>query len=141
MPITTEKLGPGILSFGVGPLAVQAQVTDVTIKWTEKVTSTPAIDVLSGEQVPEEEEVEYRAVLEFTALQDKLGAADLLAWSWTNKGTTQPFNFQPNTGTARKASGSVRVVPLNLGGKVKTRNTSTTTWACPIGSTPIIGAA
>lgn len=138
MAIKSHKLGPGVLTIGAGPLALEEQAVKATIKWKENVTSTPAIPVLSGGEIPEEEEVAFRCDLELEVLQDDLAAAGMVDYTWTNKGTTQPFTFRPNTALARKITGTVTVVPIDVGGEVKKRNTSTVTMRCTIAGNPTL---
>lgn len=140
MAIKSHKLGPGVFTIGVGPLALEAQITECTVKWAEKVTTTNAIDVLSGEQIPEEEEVSFRAQIDLTLLQDDLAAAGMIDYSWTNKGVSAAFKFIPNNTISRKITGTVSIVPIDVGGTVKQRNTSTVSWRCIIGGNPILAA-
>lgn len=124
MTILSYKLGPGTLTIGAGPLDVSAQVTKVQVTPEENVETTDAIDVLSGEQLAEEEEASYKFKLEATFLQDTLATSGLIAYSYAHMGETVPFVFIPNADLDRKVSGSLRVVPLTIGGDVKKRNTS-----------------
>lgn len=144
MAIKSYKLTNGVLHLGeagdVGDhMDVSAQMRAVTVKWSENVQSTDAIPVLSGEEIPEEEEATYKATLSGTFLQD-LDAAGIIDWTWDNKGLTKAFLFVPNAATERGVEGFVRVTPLDIGGEVAkpaTRPTSDFEWAC-IGD-PVFG--
>lgn len=140
MAIESFKMGPGTLKFDVGGTVkdVSCQITSGRVVPTADVETTDAIDVLCGEEIPEEEEVDYTWTLEFTVVQD-ISATSFVAWSWTNKGLTKTFEFIPNTASARKVTGSVRVDPVALGGDVKKRNTSDNTWK--VVGTPVLAAA
>jgi len=138
MTVLSHKLGPGVLTIGAGPLDVSAQVTACTVEWEEAVEVTAAIPVLSGEEVPEEEAATYKSKLTVTFLQDDLGAANLVSYTWTNKGTNVAFKFIPNNSIARKVTGTLRVVPVNVGGDVKVRNTSDVSFA--IIGVPVLAA-
>lgn len=128
MTIQSFKMGPGTLKFGAGLATdVSCQITKGTVTPSAEVDTTDAIDVLCGEEIPEEEEVDYTWSLDFTVVQD-IAAAGFIAWTWTNAGTEQAFEFIPNTVSARKVTGTVRVDPLALGGDVKIRNTSDGSW-------------
>lgn len=137
MTILSHKLGPGSLTLGTVPLDVTAQVTAVAIEPEESVNSTDAVDVLSGEQLAEEEEASYKYKLTATFLQDTLAAGGLVDFTWTNAGATVPFEFIPNDVLARKVTGSLRVIPLKVGGDVKKRNTSD--WSVSVIGTPVLG--
>lgn len=130
MPIVTEKLGPGVLTLGSGPLAVQQQLTSCKLVPAENVTIDDAVLVLSGEEVPEETTETYTWTLQGEFLQDLL-AAGVVAWSWANKGTEQTFTFEPNDnhGTEASFTGTVKPVPLQVGGdEVGKRMTAAFTW-------------
>lgn len=130
MTILSYKLGPGTLTLGAAPLDVSAQVTAVAIEPEESVETTDAIDVLSGEQLAEEELASYKFKLTATFLQDTLVAGGLVDFTWANAGATVPFEFVPNDTLTQKVTGSLRVVPLKIGGDVKKRNTSDWSATC-----------
>jgi hypothetical protein len=139
MTILSYKLGPGSLSLGSSPLDVSAQVTKCTVEADEKVDTEDAVDVLSGEQLPEEETASYEFKMTATFIQDTLLDGGLVAYTWTNMGQTVPFTFIPNTVGARKVTGNLRLIPLAIGGDVKKRNTSD--WSVKIIGTPVLAAA
>lgn len=128
MPINSYKMGPGTLELGAVPLDVSCQVTSLTVEPTEEVEEGESIDVLCGETLEDDDEVTYSYRLTGTLLQD-LAAAGVVDWSWVNKGTEQDFTFIPNDVAARRVVGTVRPVPMSIGGDVKTRPTSDIDWA------------
>lgn len=136
MTIASYKLGPGTLTIGATPLDVSAQVTKCFVEADEKVDSVDAIDVLSGEQLPEEDTASYLWKLSATFLQDDLQTTGLIAYTWTNVGQTVAFKFIPATSITRKITGNLRVVPVGVGGDVKKRNQSDVTFA--IIGTPVL---
>lgn len=140
MPIQSYKLGPGTLTLGAaGVMDVSCQITSGRVVPEEVVNTTDAVPVLCGEELPAEDTVSYTYALEATLLQD-LAAAGVVDWSWTNKGTEQPFEFIPNTVAARKVTGTVRVIPIAIGGEVGgARPTSDIAWKCT-GAEPVFGA-
>jgi len=129
MPINSHLLGPGTLTLGAGPLDVSAQLTACRVNPKENVTTTEPVKVLSGEQLDGDESVDFEFTLEGKLLQD-LAAAGVVAWSWTNMGTEQPFTFVPNDAAARQVEGTIKsVVPISIGGdEVDARMTSDFTW-------------
>lgn len=128
MAIQSYKLGPGTLKLGAaGVMDVSCQITSGKVEASEKVTTQEALDVLCGEQLAAEDNVSLEWTLSFNLLQD-IAAAGSVAWSWTNASTEQAFEFIPNTVGARKVTGTVRVIPITIGGDVKTRPRSDATW-------------
>lgn len=138
MAIQSYKPGPGLLTIGTVPLDVSCQVTSMAVEPSENVTSSGVVDVLCGEQLTGDDDVNYTYRLKGTLLQD-LAAAGVVDFSWINAGDEVPFSFTPSTALAREVSGVVRVGPLKIGGDVKVRATSDLDWAC-IG-TPTFGPA
>lgn len=128
MTTQSYKLGPGTLKFGSG-LTTDAtcQVKSCQVTCEEKVDTEDTERYLCAEEVAGEETVTFTWGLEATLTQD-LAAAGFVTWSWTNKGTEQPFEFIPNTVTARKVTGTVHVVPISIGGDAKTRPSSDIKW-------------
>lgn len=139
MTILSYKTGPGTLTIGAVPLDVSEQVTSCTLQWEEKVDTIEAVDVLSGGQLPEEETASYKAKLVATFLQDTLATGGLVDYSWTNKGSSVAFKFIPAAANAKKITGTLRVMPIDVGGDVKARATSSVTFAC-VGTVPALSA-
>lgn len=120
MTINSTKIGPGVLTLG-GALDVEAQCSACTVQVTENVQSTTAVDVLSGEQLPEQDTATYSYALACSFLQDmgQAAAAGIVAYTWAHPGETVAFTYTPNSGAAagsKTVSGELRVVPLNIGG-------------------------
>jgi hypothetical protein len=127
MPVKSYKVGPGLLTFGAaGTLKdFTAQVTDCAIEWSEDVEdSVPTLDggELAGEAT-------YSATLNATVVQDVTDGG-MVEWTWTEKGKLFPFTYTPNNDEDASFSGTVRVAPLNVGGKVKSKPTSDLEWTC-----------
>lgn len=130
MPITAHDLGPGTLTLGAGPLDVTLQVTACKVTVSENVTEEDDITVLSLDVLEGSEDVTFSYALEGSILQD-LQTAGAVAWSWANKGTEQPFVFTPNTAGGASVAGTVKPVPLQIGGdEVKRKMSSDFTWRC-----------
>lgn len=136
--IRSYTLGPGTMTLDDGAMEANTQLSKLAVSWDENVKSTDPIPVLSGEELTVDDEVSYAAKITLTAVQD-LEAAGLLAYSWEHMGETVNFTFTPNTAAGRQVTGTVRIVPLDLGGDMSTKNTSDVTWACP--SIPVLGDA
>lgn len=127
MPIVSNKLGPGVLTLGAGPLAVEQQLTGCKLVSSETVETEDAVKVLSGEELAATSTESYTWTLQGEFLQD-LNTAGVVAWSWVNKGTEQAFTFEPNAGGSSFA-GILKPVPLQVGGdEVGKRLMATFTW-------------
>lgn len=127
MATRSYKVGPGTLELGAGPLAVEGQFSNVAVNWSEAVKTTDDIDLLDGSTLDGDENPSYAATLTGTLVQD-LAAAGVIEWSWTNKGTEQPFTFVPNTVEGREVSGTLIPVPITIGGDAKVTATAQITW-------------
>lgn len=139
MTIERYTVGTGTLTIGSAPLDVSAQVTDMSVDVSESTSSTDALPVLSGEEIPAEEEATYSYSLTGNIIQD-LSTGGLVDFSWVNAGDEVPFKFVPNTVEDRAVSGTVRVVPLKIGGTVKDKTPrSDLSWT--IIGTPTFGDA
>lgn len=137
MPIESYTLGPGTLEFDDGaPFDVSLQVTACKIVPSESVTTTEAKKVLGGGELPARDSASYSYSLQGSFLQD-LAAAGIVDWSWTNEGQTVDFTFIPSAAEARKWTGQVRVVPLQVGGDdIDTEPESEFEWKCITKPTP-----
>lgn len=138
MAIQSYKPGPGTLTIGVAPLDVSCQVTSMAVEPSESVSSSAAVDVLCGETLAGDDDVTLTYRLKGNLLQD-LAAAGVVDYSWVNASDEVPFAFVPSTALGREVAGTVRVVPLKIGGDVKVRATSDLDWACV--GTPTFGPA
>jgi len=132
MPIKTNTVGPGTLTLGSGALAVEAQVTSLTIESAENVTEPESEDVpvLSGETLTNDtgdEVVTFTWTLTGNLFQD-WRVDGVVAWSWENAGTAQPFTYVPNSADGASFEGTVKPVPINIGGDVKAKGRSDFTW-------------
>jgi len=141
MAVNSYKMGPGTFKLGTaGAFDVSCQVTSLIVSCSEKVDSDDPIDVLCGESIAGEESVTRSWTVSGTLVQD-ISATGVVDYTWDNAGDTVTFEFIPNTVGARKVTGEVRLVPLSVGGDVKSRPTSDFEWAIPSGSAdPVLAA-
>ena len=121
MAIKSNRLGPGLLTFGAVGSASEwgGQCTAVTL--TPSADEGDTITVLSGEELVDDGEETW--TLEGTVLQS-YDAESLLIWAKENSGTELEFEFLPSSGSALVATGRALIRSLAIGGDVKTRNTS-----------------
>lgn len=127
MPAKAHVLGPGKLLLGaaVNQLDFSCQITNGTI--TTDSDKDDDLPVLCGDVVPGE--TTLSATLEAEILQDyDLGG--VIDFTWKNGGKELAFEFVPNLARAAKLKGTVTVLPMDIGGDVKKKNTSKVKWAC-----------
>ena len=130
MPAVVTKLGPGVLSIGSTGTEVDftCQVTAARVEW--EVDAEDAVDTLCGDSVPGARN--YSATLTATIFNDLGTTPGIVEFSWTNKGTEQPFIFQPSTVTGvKEVHGDLIIDPISVGGDEVGQNmTSDIEWAC-----------
>jgi hypothetical protein len=118
MAVSTLTVGAGTFTIGAAG-ALQNFSSQVTsIKLTSSTDTGDSIYVLSGESVAGDYSESY--TIEGTMLQDFGTAGSKIEWLLANSGTTQVFEFVPNTVKAKKITGSLVVTPpAEIGGDVK----------------------
>lgn len=121
MTINSTKIGPGVLQLG-GALDAEAQCKSAVVQVTENVQTADAVPVLSGEELPEQQDATYSYALACSFLQDlgQPAASGIVAYTWAHAGETVAFTYTPNNGAAagsKTVSGNLRVIPLNIGGE------------------------
>lgn len=126
--VNSYKMGPGTLKIGAGPLDVSAQVTACKVAASENVDESDEIPVLSGDEIPAEEDVTLSWAISGTFVQD-LALAGVVAYTWDHASEWVTFTFVPNTAADREITGQCRLIPLDAGGDVKSRPTSDFEWA------------
>lgn len=122
MAVKAHKLGPGSMKFGATGTSQEfaAQMTNGRI--SPSLEEEDNIDVLNGETLDGDDSITW--VVAGTLLQsyDKAG---LLHWAFENRLAKLPFDFVPNNDESDYGwRGTCKIVPLEVGGDVKTRNTS-----------------
>lgn len=125
MPVKSDKLGPGVLTFGETSSASEwaGQLTKCLV---EPSTDTEdAIPTLSGEELAGD--TTDSAELSGTILQS-YDRDSLLLWAHEHHGEQMKFKFVPNSGAELQVTGLVQIQRLAIGGDVKTRNTSDFTY-------------
>lgn len=121
MAVTAHKLGPGTLTLGE-TATLQDFTSQITnARWTPSVDQEDPIPVLSGEELADDPD--FTSVLAGTFLQE-YGSTALVKWCYDNRGKVLPFEFTPRTESALSITGTCQVLPVEVGGDVKTRNTT-----------------
>lgn len=139
MTVNSFKMGPGTLKLGTaGAFDVSAQVTACTVAASESVDTEDDVPVLTGEVLTGDETVTLEWSVSGNFVQD-IAVGGVVAYTWTNASDEVDFEFIPNTTAGRKVTGVCRLVPVSVGGDVKTKPRSDFEWA--IIGTPVLGAA
>lgn len=125
MPAESYIVGPGTLVLGETgtELEISCQIKSALVEWD--VDTEDDTDLLCGDVLPGDEK--FTAQISGNMLQD-LSDDGIVEWSWTNKGTSQPLKFIPNTAEAKQITGTIKVRPLSVGGDAKTRAESDFEW-------------
>jgi hypothetical protein len=133
--VQAQKMGPGVFTIGeVGtPLDLTAQV--ISAKVTPSVNTEDATMTLSGETLAGDRSTTWK--LAATLIQD-LTEDGMFDYTWANDGDEVPFTFTPSTAAGRTITGTVVVAPLELGGDVGVKK-STTDLEWDIVGTPTLG--
>ncbi|MGO3222129.1 hypothetical protein [Microbacterium gubbeenense] len=130
-----NALGPGTLTLGAsGDLRQFAAHTTAT-SLVPSYSDGDVLNLLDGStetEVDEETwalEGTFRQQLETDAIED---------WCLTNAGEEMTFTFTPVDAVSKSYTGTVKIRAVNIGGDVKTKNTSD--FSFPLNGRPKIGA-
>ena len=120
-----ETLGPGSLVFGVTgtELDMSCQVAECAVEFDKDTEDSETMlcgDVIAGERT-------YSSVLRLVVKQD-YETNGVIDWTWRNAGAQVPFEFIPRLSSVATVTGQVIVDPINIGGTVKSRNSSEAEW-------------
>ena len=129
MTVKTTPLGPGTLLIGPAgtSIDISCQVQNARINW-EKETADQ-VTYLCGDTSAGA--TTYTATLAGTLAQDLEDPAGIVAFSWENAGTTQPFEFVPNTAALATVTGELILDPISVGGDEGGQDmTSDIEWTC-----------
>lgn len=122
MAVKAHRLGPGSLKFGETGTEQEFASALTNARLSPSLEEEDNIDVLSGEVLDGDDTLEY--TLSGTLLQS-YDQAGLVHWSYVNRLLVLDFEFIPNTAESDYGwRGQCKIVPLEVGGDVKTRNTS-----------------
>ena len=127
MPVKSSKLGPGSLTIGVPASAREwgGQLTKCSLN--PDTTFEDNVPVLDGSELAGDASTLWN--LAGTILQD-YDRDSLEDFAFENRLVDLPFVFTPSNAGQREYSGMCTVVPLSVGGDVKTRNTSDFEFRC-----------
>lgn len=130
-----NALGPGTLTLGAsGDLRQFAAHTTAT-SLVPSYSDGDVLNLLDGSTETEVDEETwalkgtFRQQLETDAIED---------WCLTNAGEEMTFTFTPVDSVSKSYTGTVKIRAVNIGGDVKTKNTSD--FSFPLNGRPKIGA-
>jgi hypothetical protein len=125
MPIVISKQQNGTLTFGTTP-GTDFSCQPTAVKIATSTTSDDGVETLCGDKSPDE--ITFDSTLDFTVIQDWSDDAGLIAYSHEHKGEVVDFSWAPNGATGPTWTGTVQVIPLDIGGDVAARLTSDGSW-------------
>ncbi|MGO3371187.1 hypothetical protein [Microbacterium gubbeenense] len=130
-----NALGPGTLTLGAsGDLRQFAAHTTAT-SLVPSYSDGDVLNLLDGSTETEVDEETwalkgtFRQQLETDAIED---------WCLTNAGEEMTFTFTPVDSVSKSYTGTVKIRAVNIGGDVKTKNTSD--FSFPLNGRPTIGS-
>lgn len=135
MPIIQSKLKNGTLTIGGTSFATQASNVTLTPDTSE---DGDTLEVLSGDTILPEERTAW--TLNLGLIQDFTSPAGLIQYSYDNAGDVVAFSWKPDGADAFTVTGSVKVRPIELGGDVGARLTTSAEWPCqgtPVFANPV----
>lgn len=131
-----NALGPGTLTFGESGEARQFAAHTTATSLVPSYSDGDVLNLLDGSQEREADEETWS--LEGT-IRQQLEADALEDWCLTNAGSEMTFTFKPVSSVTKSYTGKVTIRAVNIGGDVKTKNTSD--FAFPLTGKPTIGTA
>jgi hypothetical protein len=135
MAIVESRVVTGVLT--VDAVSFAGQVTDVQLVPSVAEEGDP-LEVLDGTKIAAEEIVSWALV--FTAIQDFNEEDGVVNFALTNSGDTVAFVFTPDhvpdVTNGVTYSGTCKVRPITIGGRVNVRLTTDASWVIVDGPTP-----
>jgi len=130
-----NALGPGTLTLGEEGSIRQFAAHTTATSLVPSYSDGDVLNLLDGStetEVDEETwalEGTFRQQLETDAIED---------WCLTNAGEEMTFTFTPVDSVSKSYTGTVKIRAVNIGGDVKTKNTSD--FSFPVNGRPTLGA-
>ena len=114
--MTDSRQGPGLLHIGDAVTGVDVETQASAVKLTPTVNSTDGTPTLAVPEPAPETDVAW--ALNVSAIQDFEDPAGFVNFLMDNALAELPFDWTPVTGQAPKFTGTVQVVPIEVGGDV-----------------------
>ena len=131
MPSNRYNVGPGVLTVGEAGDLITLQAQCRSCLLTPSANTEDDVYVLSDEVIPGE--MTFTESMKVLLVQD-LTSGGINSWSRVHAGESVPFVFRPSNAVARQVTGTLRVVPVAIGGDVRTRAEAEVEW-------PLVGLA
>lgn len=128
MAVKAHILGPGTLRLGETGTEVEFSAQATNIRLSPSANEEDGIPVLSGEEVDGDESIDWTLGGSLLQSFDREG---LIHWCYTNRLKTVQFEFIPSKEESDYGwRGLVKVLPLEVGGDVKKKNTTNFEFKC-----------
>lgn len=128
MAVKAHRLGPGTLHFGDTGTPTEFSSQTTNMRLSPSVNEEDPIPVLSGEEVDGDDSVDWVVAGSLLQSFDKAG---LIHWCYENRLQKVPFEFVPSNEESDYGwRGVAKIVPLEVGGDVKTKNTTDFEFKC-----------
>ncbi len=114
-----RTLGPGTLMIGETASQQKFDADTTNVKLKPDVSTSDPTTFLDGHEESGEATVTWKMTGSIT---EDFSAGGVQAFCIKNMGKSLPFTFKPNKNAALSATGKVKIVPLAIGGDVKTQN-------------------
>lgn len=131
MPITESRLKNGTLT--IDGHAFNTQATNVRL--TPKTDDTgDTLEVLSGDTIAPDDTTTWSLVID--AVQDFTEPTGFVNFAMQNAGDVVAYTWAPNGAGEVSYAGTVKVRPVEVGGDVNARLTTSAEWPCQQAPTP-----
>lgn len=128
MAVKAHRLGPGTLHFGETGTDTEFSGQATNIRLSPSVNEEDTVPVLSGEELAGDDTVDWVVAGSLLQSFDKDG---LIHWCYENRLQEISFEFIPSTVDSDYGwRGVAKIVPLEVGGDVKTKNTTDFEFRC-----------
>jgi hypothetical protein len=115
--MTDSRQGPGTLTIGTPPVdGVEVSTQASAVKLTPTVNSNDGTPTLATPEPAPETDVAWS--LNVSAIQDFEDPAGFVNWLMDHALSEAPFSWEPLTGIGPTYSGTLQVVPIEVGGDV-----------------------
>jgi hypothetical protein len=114
--MTDSRQGPGTLTIGTPPDGVEVSTQASAVKLTPTVNSNDGTPTLATPDPAPETDVAWS--LNVSAIQDFEDPVGFVNYLMDNALAELPFSWEPLTGAGPTYSGTVQLVPIEVGGDV-----------------------
>lgn len=116
-----QTLGPGTLKFGETGSEQEFAASTTKTELKPELSLDDAVGLLNGDDY--QPEGTWGGTISGTFYQE-YSAESLIAWCYTNAGSTLAFTFHPRSDSALSWTGNCVISPVTVGGDAKKTNTT-----------------